>query len=188
MIICPVCDHVQSEGEECEGCGKRFPGLTNIPAPAVAPLPELELTHHAGGRVPVDAPALPELDLTRLRSGPDLPAQAVPDLELTRSGATGEVPVAPMTDLDTGRAQDDGVRTAAPVGAVTCRYCRHVQAEGLLCDGCGMRLPRVRVAAPATAKRRGADEGERVPCPSCHVPTRPGRPCVSCGTKVEVEA
>lgn len=186
MIICPVCDHVQSEGEECEGCGKRFPGRANIPAPAVSPLPELELTHHVGGRVPVDAPALPELDLTRLRSGPDLPAMTVPDLELTRSGVTGEVSVAVMTDLDTGRAQDDGVRTAAPVGAVTCRYCRHVQAEGLLCDGCGMRLPRVRAAAPVTAKRAG--EGERVPCPSCHVPAWPGRACVACGTKVEVEA
>jgi hypothetical protein len=187
MIICPVCDHVQSEGEECEGCGKRFPDLVNTQEPVVAPLAELELTHHAGGRVQVDAPALPELDLTRLRSGPDLPAMTVPDLELTQSGLTGEVAVAPMTDLDTGRAQDDGVRTAAPVGAVTCRYCRHVQAEGLLCDGCGMRLPRVKAAAPVAAKGKGA-EGERVHCPSCHVLVWPGRPCIACGTKVEAEA
>ncbi|NBD09360.1 MULTISPECIES: hypothetical protein [Corallococcus] len=188
MIICPVCDHVQSEGEECEGCGRRFPDLVNAPPAVVAPMPELELTHHAGGRAEVDAPPLPELDLTRLRSGPDLPAMSVPDLELTRSGDTGAVPVAPMMDLDTGRAQDDGVRTAAPVGAVTCRYCRHVQAEGLMCDGCGMRLPRARVAAPVAAKGRGADAGERIPCPSCHVLTYPGRACLACGTRVEVEA
>ena len=187
MIICPVCDHVQSEGEECDGCGKRFPGLVDTEEPLVVPLPELELTHHAGGRVEVQSEPLPELDLTRLRSGPDLPAMLVPDLELTSAGATGEVPVAPMVDLDTGRAPDDGVRTEAPLGAVTCRYCRHVQAEGLLCDGCGMRLPRARMAAQAPVKGRVA-EGERVPCPSCHTPSFPGRACVACGTKVQVEA
>ncbi|RKH13083.1 hypothetical protein D7X74_22475 [Corallococcus sp. CA047B] len=187
MIICPVCDHVQSEGEECDGCGKRFPGLVSTEAPVVVQLAELELTHHAGGRAEVESAPIADLDLTRLRSGPDLPAMSVPDLELTSSGATGAVSVDPMADLDTGRAPDDGVRTVAPVGAVTCRYCRHVQAEGLLCDGCGMRLPRVRVAAPVAAKGR-AREGERVPCSSCHTPSYPGRACVACGTKVEVEA
>ncbi|MBJ6762860.1 hypothetical protein JGU66_19020 [Myxococcaceae bacterium JPH2] len=186
MIICPVCDHVQPQGDECETCGKRFPVVNLTEAPPVQTLPELELTHHANGRVTVETAPLPELDLTRLRSGPDLPAMVVPDLELTRTGDTGAVPVAPMTDLDTGRAEDDGVRTAAPVGAVVCRYCKHVQSEGLLCDRCGMRLPRARIAATAAPTR--AAEGDWLACPVCHTPTRPGRTCTECGARVQAEA
>jgi hypothetical protein len=189
MIICPMCDHVQPEGTECDVCGRRFPAPTVDVAP-VAPLPELELTPHAGGRVAVEVAALPDLDLTRQKAGPDLPAQSVPDLELTRAGATGAVPVALMQELDTGRAQDDGVRTAAPVGAVVCRYCRNVQAQGMLCDNCGMRLPRARTAATAVAgaKRPSGDDDGRQPCTSCHTPTWPGKACSECGTRSRVEA
>lgn len=189
MIICPMCDHVQPEGTECDVCGRVFPAPVVEAAP-VAPLAELELTPHVGGRVAVQVAALPELDVTRLKAGPDLPAQVVPDLELTRAGATGAVPVAPMLELDTGRAQDDGVRTAAPVGAVVCRYCRNVQAEGMLCDNCGMRLPRARPAATAAAgaKRPGGDADAWLPCPTCHTPTRPGKACSECGTRSRVDA
>ncbi|MCP3101689.1 hypothetical protein LZ198_22685 [Myxococcus sp. K15C18031901] len=182
MIICPVCDHVQPEGTECDVCGKRFPSDVATAAPVVATLPELELTPHSGGRDAVEAAPLPELDLTRLRSGPDLPAQLVPDLELTQNGATGAVPVEQLAELDTGRAQDDGVRTAAVVGSVVCRYCRNVQAAGLLCDNCGMRLPRTRAAAPAAVQAVGGDDDWK-PCPTCHTPMRPGRVCGECGVR-----
>jgi hypothetical protein len=189
MIICPVCDHVQPEGTECDVCGRVFPAPV-IDAAPVAPLAELELTPHAGGRVAVEVAVLPELDATRLRAGPDLPAQSVPDLELTRAGATGAVPVVLMEDLDTGRAQDDGVRTAAPTGAVVCRYCRNVQAQGLLCDHCGMRLPRARLAATPVvgAKGTGVDDEGWAACSTCHTPVRPGKVCSECGTRSRVEA
>lgn len=189
MIICPVCDHVQPEGTECDVCGRVFPAPAIVAAP-VAPLPELELTPHAGGRVAVEVAVLPELDSTRMKAGPDLPPQVVQDLEATRAAATGAVQVAPMQELDTGRAQDDGVRTAAPVGAVTCRYCRNVQAQGLLCDNCGMRLPRARPAATAVAgaKRPGGDDDGWVACSTCHTPVRPGKACSQCGTRSRVEA
>jgi hypothetical protein len=189
MIICPLCDHVQPEGTECEVCGRAFPAPATDAAP-VAPLAELELTLHTGGQAPVEVAALPELDLTRQKAGPDLPAQVVPDLELTRAGDTGAVPVAALPELDTGRAQDDGVRTAAPTGAVVCRYCRNVQAEGLLCDRCGMRLPRARPAASAVAgaKRRGGEDEDWTACPTCHSPVRPGKACSECGTRPRAEA
>jgi hypothetical protein len=188
MIICPLCDHVQPEGTECDVCGRVFPAPTVDAAP-VAPLAELEQTPHAGGRAAVDVLALPDLDLTRQKAGPDLPAQVVPDLELTRAGATGEVPVAPLLELDTGRAQDDGVRTVAPTGAVVCRYCRNVQAQGLLCDTCGMRLPRARPAATAVAgAKRPGDDDAWTPCATCHTPVRPGKACSECGTRSRVEA
>lgn len=189
MIICPVCDHVQPEGTECDVCGKRFPTALAGATPPVARLPELELTPHAGGRDAVVAQPLPELDITRLRSGPDLPPQVVQDLELTLSAPTGDVPVAVLPELDTGRAPDDGVRTEAPLGAVACRYCRVVQAEGLLCDNCGMRLPRARVAPPAAvAGKPGADDENWMACPTCHTPGRPGRACSECGARLREEA
>lgn len=187
MIICPVCDHVQPQGTECDVCGRAFPAQAAAPVP-VAPLPELELTPHSGGRAPVEAPALPELDLTRLKAGPDLPAQVVQDLELTRAADAGAVPVAPMLDLDTGRAEDDGVRTAAPTGSVVCRYCRNVQAQGLLCDHCGMRLPRARLAAPAAAAKRASGDEAWVACATCHTPVRPGKVCSECGARARAEA
>ncbi|GHG99819.1 hypothetical protein [Comamonas sp. JC664] len=188
MIICPLCDHVQPEGTECDVCGKRFP-LPTADATPIATLPELEVTPHAGGRAPVNVAALPDLDLTRVRSGPDLPVQMVPDLQLTRARDMGPVPVAPMAELDTGRAADDGVRTAAPLGAVVCRYCRNTQAAGLLCDNCGMRLPRVRPAAgAAVAGRPTADDDGWRACTSCHTPVRPGKACPECGTRAQEEA
>jgi hypothetical protein len=189
MIICPVCDHVQPEGTECDVCGRAFPKGTQPATAPVAPLPELELTQIQGGRAPVEAPALPDLDLTRQKAGPDLPAQVVQDLELTRTGDPGAVPVEQLMDLDTGRAPDDGVRTAAPTGSVMCRYCRNVQAQGLLCDRCGMRLPRARVAAPAaTAKGRTGEDDVWLDCTMCHTPVRPGKVCSECGTRARAEA
>ncbi|QSQ26809.1 hypothetical protein JY651_18655 [Pyxidicoccus parkwayensis] len=189
MIICPVCDHVQPEGTECDVCGRGFPTQAVVAAP-VAPLPELELTPHAGGRVAVQVAVLPELDSTRMKAGPDLPAQVVQDLELTRAPATGAVAVALLPELDTGRAEDDGVRTAAPTGAVVCRYCRNTQAEGLFCDNCGMRLSRARPAATAVATAKGpaADDDGWLACSTCHTPVRPGKACSECGTRARVEA
>ncbi|MFP2911998.1 hypothetical protein ACLESD_44650, partial [Pyxidicoccus sp. 3LFB2] len=75
-------------------------------------------------------------------------------------------------------------------GAVVCRYCRNTQAQGMLCDHCGMRLPRARPAANATAgaKRPGGDEDAWLPCPTCHTPTRPGKTCAECGTRARVDA
>ncbi|AEI66859.1 hypothetical protein [Corallococcus macrosporus] len=188
MIICPLCDHVQPEGTECDVCGKRFPAAVAEAATPVATLPELEVTPHAGGRASVETSAIPDLDLTRLRSGPDLPVQPVPDLQLTRARDLGPVPVAPMTELDTGRAADDGVRTAAPLGAVVCRYCRNTQATGLLCDHCGMRLPRAKPAAAAAPGRPSADDDGWRSCASCHTRVRVGKACPECGTRAQEEA
>jgi ribosomal protein L32 len=130
---------------------------------------------------------LPELDQTRQQAGPDLPPQAVPDIETTRTAPIGAVNVEAVPELDTGRVADDGVRTAAPTGAVVCRYCRNVQAEGMVCDRCGMRLPRVRPTAAATAAKGAGVPAEDLlwlPCPRCRTPTRPNKICTVCGTRV----
>jgi hypothetical protein len=180
MIICPVCEHPQAQGDECEQCGKRL-ARPRVAAPAVAPMPELELTPHAGGKAPVAVERVPELAATREAPVPAVPGERVPDLEPTRSAPAGNVVNAPLLELDTGREPADGVRTPAPTGPAVCRYCRNVQAEGLVCEKCGMRLPRPR---PAAAAPREDAEATFARCPRCHVKGRVGRPCTDCGTVV----
>jgi ribosomal protein L32 len=187
MIICPVCEHQQAQGDECDNCGKKLQVPKAAAAVAVPTLPELEQTQHLGGRVAVDAPVLAELDQTRQQAGPDLPPQVVQDMETTRAAPVDKVSVETVPELDTGRAPDDGVRTAAPTGAVMCRYCRNVQAEGMVCDRCGMRLPRTRPAAATGAKVTGisAEDLNWIPCQKCRTPTRPNKICTVCGTRVK---
>jgi ribosomal protein L32 len=188
MIICPVCEHQQAQGDECDNCGKKLQVPKVVAPTAVPTLPELEQTHHSEGRVAVEAPLMTELENTRQQSGPDLPPQMVPDVETTRTAPIGAVSVEAVADLDTGREADDGVRTAIPTGAVVCRYCRNVQPEGMVCDKCGMRLPRVRPAAGSAAAIKAAAEALLwLPCPKCRTPTRPNKICTVCGTRVVSE-
>ncbi len=178
-----MCEHQQAQGTECEVCGKKLTAVTPV-AVAVAPLPDLEQTQVAGGRAPVPAVAtIPDLELTRQQPAPSVAVQPVPELDTGRSAAALNVMVAPIPDIDTGRAASDGVRTAAPAGAVVCRYCRNVQDTGAVCDRCGMRLPKVRMATPE-ASAAPAASGERTRCPRCHTPAHAGRACITCGTLV----
>lgn len=184
MIICPVCEHQQAQGTECEVCGKKLIATAPV-AVAVARLPELEQTQLAGGRAPVQTAAIPDLELTARQPVRDIAVQPVPELDTGRSAAAGNVMVAPIQDMDTGRAMSDGTRTAAPTGPIVCRYCRTVQESGAVCDRCGMRLPKARLTQPeASASSGQARAGERTSCPRCHTPGYAGRACVTCGTLV----
>lgn len=185
MVVCPVCEHKQAFGVECEVCGKDLGDLGELGPPpaaivqvegleqtvpdrvgevAVERVGELEVTSHAGGKAPV-------------------PTEVVPDLDVGRAPETGAVPVEQMPDLARDREPDDGVRTAAPTGAVTCRYCRNVQATGLICNTCGMRLPKAS-APPPTAAAAGPkvtySRGD-VRCRACGAPATPGERCSECG-------
>lgn len=185
MIICPMCEHQQAQGIECEVCGKKLSAPPPV-AVAVAPLAELEQTQLAGGRAPVPAAPIPDLEMTRQQAVAGVAVQPVQDMDSGRSAAAGNVVVAPVQDMDSGRALSDGVRTAAPVGPVMCRYCRTVQESGAVCERCGMRLPKTRAAAPEPAAAAGGlvPSGEWTKCTKCMTNTRAGRACVSCGTHV----
>ena len=183
MVICPVCEHRQLQGDECDMCGKRLTGLPVQAEPvAVEAVPGLEATQLEGARAPV-APAapLPDLDLTGQPRAPDLPAGGLPELERTAGAPVAAAPTAPVPDLEATHAPDDGVRTAAPEGAATCRYCRHVQLEGLVCDRCGMRLPRALRRAAAPVGEEGFTQ-----CRRCHMRTPVNRACPECGTIARV--
>jgi hypothetical protein len=179
MIICPMCEHPQAQGDDCENCGMKLVAAWEMEVPVVA-VPGLELTQLEGGNAPAAVQALPELELTRMGEV-QVAVESVAELEPT-ARSVGQVAVEAVAELDTGRAADDGVRTAAPE-AVVCKFCRNVQATGMFCDRCGMRLPRARVEPlKPKAARLAAETGEWIRCSKCHTPARLGIACITCGT------
>jgi len=184
MIICPMCEHQQAQGIECEVCGKKLSVAAPV-AVAVVPLPEMELTQLPGGRAPVPVAAIADLELTRQQAVGAVAVQPVSDLDTGRSAPVGNIVSAPVQDLDSGRALSDGHRTAAPTGPAICRYCRTPQESGLVCDRCGMRLIKLRTPPPQARAGEGlVAAGEWTKCTKCHTNARAGRACVSCGTPV----
>ena len=184
MIICPMCEHQQAEGIECEVCGKKLTAAAPVVV-AVAPLPELEQTQLAGGRAPVPVAAIPDLELTAQPPVRGVAVQPVPELDTGRSAAAGNVLVAPMQDMDTGRELSDGQRTAAPTGPG--RLPLLPQRAG---ERGRVRSLRHEAAQAAPGARRGGRlrwagaAGERTACPRCHTPGYAGRACITCSTLI----
>lgn len=172
MIVCPVCEHAQAQGTDCEVCGKQLlHGAAGIPE--VAPVEGLEPTHHAA--VDTGTDFLPELEPTR-QARVDAPDEPAVDVDRGRE-APVDVTVEPVPDVE---RVGDGIPADGPTAVpaiVTCRYCRTPAAPGeRVCGRCGMRLPvfdRAGDAPPPPAVRR---------C-SCGAPVS-GSICPSCGARV----
>lgn len=184
MIACPVCEHQQAAGEECENCGKRLVAAPNTAALPVQVLPELEQTLHTGPGNVVAQP-MPELEATKLTTPAQVPAERMQELEVNQVVRPGlAVQVEKMSDLDTGR-EADGAKTVAPTGPVGCRYCGNIQATGLMCERCGMRLPRAPVAAVAgTPAAKKFKDTIWVRCKKCAAKAKAGDRCGDCGQDV----
>lgn len=140
MIVCPVCEHSQEAGAECELCGKRFAAGT-APTPVVPRMAELEPTLHADVRALDDVlPPVPGLEPTSAAAVDAVP-EFTPDLEPT---ATAPVDVESVAIPDIERQQADlpgDAPTLLPLAPV-CRYCRTPAVPGeRMCSRCGMRLP-----------------------------------------------
>lgn len=178
MIICPVCEHQQPPAAECAVCGRALAARPAAPAPPQR-MPELEVTRYAAG--PTPAGSMPELESTRLSSAAIPRVARLPEMEPGRAVA-GDVPVEAMAELDTGRFVDESEPTPPPTAAVTCRYCRNVQSSGMLCDRCGMRLPRYTPRAK-DAEAAVPEDAPMVPH-ACGAITRAGMPCGGCGVFV----
>lgn len=183
MIVCPVCEHAQAQGAECEVCGHRLL-VHGDAADAVAPMAELEPTAQEDDPF-VFADPLPGFEPTALDDagapapGADAP---VPDLEAT-AAAPVAVAAPILADLEPTAAPPipGAGRTPAPV-VVICRYCRTPALPGeRLCGRCGMRLPAL--AGAATPKAEG--EGAARVC-GCGMPVA-GPLCPACGARHDVD-
>lgn len=185
MIVCPVCEHQQDFGVECDVCGKNLGGLDDLGPPPVQEqrLDGLEVTmHQPSGEVPVER--VGELEVTA-HAPVQVAVEVTPDLELNRQADAGPVAVQRMAEMQVDRVPDDGQRTVLPSGPITCRYCRNVQAAGSICERCGMKLPTVIVVPTVVAGKlaRGV-EPVKTRCRSCGAPATAGERCGDCGREV----
>ncbi len=184
-MICPVCEHNQDFGVECEVCGKELGGIGDLGPPPITleTLEGLEATLQAPqGDVPVEK--MGELEVTRF-AAVNVTAEVTPDVEYTGRAPVGDVPIEQVADMSEDRVPDDGQRTAFATGPVTCRYCRNVQATGSLCERCGMKLPVVNVAPVDAVQGKMLSAFEsKVRCKSCGAPAQAGGRCGDCGREV----
>jgi hypothetical protein len=180
MTVCPVCEHQQELGFECEVCGKDLSGpLAGLGPPPVAIQRVEGLEQTVGERVgDVGVQHINELELNAMPKAPDAPTGGTTDLELSQFAPTGAIPIEKVADLTVDRAPDDGVRTAAPSGQVTCRYCKNISPAGTVCAHCGMRLPR------ALQTEVSKPKVELFRCIACGAPGPAGAPCKECGRMV----
>jgi hypothetical protein len=166
MLTCPVCEHTQAEGAECEVCGKKLlHGLAAIPQ--VPPVEGFEPTRHSD--VPAAADPFPDLEPTA-QAAADAPEDPAPDLDRGRADPV-DVAGEPVPGLErTADAIPDDPRTAVPA-IVSCRYCHTPASSGeRVCARCGMRLPVYAGAADQgpVARRCGCGTAVTGPlCPTC---------------------
>lgn len=176
MVVCPLCEHPQAGGMECEVCGRSMPGQLEAAAD-VSPLEGLEPTLAAAA---ADAPVaiVPDLETTSHAPVAAPQLEPVPDLEPTPA-APVDVSVALLEGLDHGlEGLPDDAPTPYPA-LVVCRYCRTEAAVGeRICARCGMRLPALALV-PAPPAIEGEAGG---PMCSCGLPVRGAR-CPSCGAR-----
>jgi hypothetical protein len=159
------------------------PAATNLNSPLEGLEPTLLPTEVLG--LPIELP--PGLEPTSTAPVPEVPGEPLLGWEVTQMGAGPDVGAGGLLDLDTGRAAPEGPPAVAP-SVVTCRYCRNVQASGLFCDRCGMRLPWAAPAAAAKAAGSAADVEERRTCKRCgeRSPASMER-CGGCGALLQTE-
>ena len=165
----------------CEVCGHALP-VAEAPEAPVAPLLDLEAVSVASPG-PELGPPLLELEPTRF--APTVAPESWSEGEWERSQPTGvpDVAAGGLVDLDSGR-EAPAERTPPTLGPMTCRYCRNVQASGLLCERCGLRLP----WGPALGGVARAPEAELlVRCQACGERTYPHERCSSCGSVLALE-
>ena len=179
MIVCPVCEHQQVQGAECDVCGKRLVAGVSAADLAVPRVEGLEPTLQA----PVDVPEERVTELEPTRRDPGAVAafapDPTPDLEATAT-APVDVEVDPTPDVERISSETSDDAPTAVAAFATCRYCRTPAAPGdRICARCGMRLPVLTESA-------GVAETAVAPriC-SCGVPVRPGAAlCPVCGARL----
>jgi len=165
MSTCPLCEHAQAAGEECEVCGHKLTGPGTEMEP-VAPLAGLEPTRMEA--VDVAAETFPDLEPTRLEAVV-VPSEDPGWADPMRAEPAHEGIPDPVPGLEHHRVEpvpDEGP-ALDPLAPVVCRYSRSAAMPGdKFCGRCGMRLARfdpVRMAGSERAEP--AHEGIPDPVP-----------------------
>src|SRR5688500_1968055 len=110
MIVCPMCEHTQASGTECEVCGKALVAR-RAPEVRVGRLAELEDTGFAdAGAVEAAGGTFEGLELARAEPVRLGRVDAVPEIERGRAEEV-DVAVTRMGDLDSGRFEGPAERT-----------------------------------------------------------------------------
>jgi hypothetical protein len=169
VTSCPVCEHPQEGGAECEVCGRPLLAVVEVEA-VVAALEGLETTALAEPLAAGAAEPLADLEPTLQVGAGEVLADPVPDLEPTLAApveAFGEA----VPDLETTAAPPSGdPRTELPLFPV-CRYCRTPAGPGeRICGRCGMGLalqPPAAVASPGPRLCSCGTPITRSICPAC---------------------
>jgi hypothetical protein len=176
MIVCPVCEHAQAQGAECDVCGKRLAAGLSAADRAIPAVDGLEPTRFVSPAVLEER--LQDLEPTLREADASFYEDRTPDLEAT-AAAPVDVDAPLVPDIErTDLAIPGDAPTLLPE-AVVCRYCRTPAAPGeRICARCGMRLPHVSAAAP-----EDAPDQARV-C-TCGTTVRPDAAlCPSCGARL----
>jgi hypothetical protein len=178
MVACPVCEHVQASGEDCDVCGKRLAGPGVEPLP-VEPVPGFEPTVAAATEAAY-AEVVPGLEPTHLAPVADVAVPPAPDLEPTRMDPV-DAPAEAVPGFEATEAEPIPGDGPTPLPAVlVCRYCRTpAPPTDVLCGRCGMKLP---AYLPAAAEAVLPGDPVPVRCFSCAtLNTGPAPVCSGCG-------
>jgi hypothetical protein len=176
MIICPLCEHQQEQGLECDQCGRKLASATEPGGPAETgeALEDIDRREVEGD---VQIEGLAELEAT---AHPAVEVGLQPEIQIepTAMDDVGSVPIDPLGELSVERYVDDAPKTPMGGATVICRYCRHSQARQRLCERCGMSLP-----VESIAKDRSGSPEASVRCRACGAPVTGSR-CGDCGQPV----
>ncbi len=189
MPVCPLCHHTQAQGAECEECGKLLAVGKRAEIP-ILPLDELESARFdAEPAPPVQVAPMPDQERHQVGPTPDVAAGGMEELERHVMLPFDPMFLETIEGIDRGREQDDGVRTVLSSAQVFCRYCKTPATTGVMCERCGMRLPRragVGPPAPAPAESKASTTGEAAwtRCRTCGAPAKGGLKCGDCGRDV----
>ena len=146
---------------------------------SVVPLADLEPTRASDLSVlDVTIEATPGLEPTRFQGTEEVAQPPIAELEATAVGAV-QVVAELIPGLEPTRVTEEDLPSAL-LSELRCRYCGTTgQAQGLFCDRCGMRLPRL----PGDAVEGRVSVEEAPTCRSCGSQRFAGGMCVRCGAR-----
>jgi hypothetical protein len=168
-VVCPLCEHSQDAGDACERCGRELVAAWDPPV-RVESLAGLESGRSAP--IPEKTEALQALEVTIHAPAPDASVFSLQGAETTQFAPAGSVVSQPVQGFDRGREFLPSTPFEAEA-ALTCSACGKVQ-RGMICESCGMRLPRYRPKDEEPDKLL-------VLCHNCNVRNPAGERCEGCG-------